>query len=409
MPVSTRWWRISIALLAAAPLIGVSGPCSPTAAPSAAAALLDPEVSGGAEGPEGTVAYRGSALFLSALLIHPDWPAQSAASNPIPVAHPIDWSLLVRFEVTDDAGAPVSWPTVAVRAGARSLSLDHDATGMALAYVAPADTAALPPGTYRVRAVLDATAVTQAGSYHGMVASAAARLELRDPIAQPTALEDEALAIFDARYRILLGDTNAARAGLTSLLARQPSSLLALTLISDLDRYEGDLDQAAERIGDAIAAWSALPDPSLDRRRSEPPEPLLERQHELLSTRLRLASGDPRPALSARISAKAPSPTPNVVEVDITFTNTGVATALDARVASVTARTLQGVGNVSLDSTLGPALPIALGTLAPGASTTVRMSMRVDPGVVRFALSEHGAVDADFGTFSFSLTQATYK
>jgi hypothetical protein len=75
----------------------------------------------------------------------------------------------------------------------------------------------------------------------------------------------------------------------------------------------------------------------------------------------------------------------------------------------VKARTLQGVGNVALDATLGPALPIALGTLDPGASTTVRLNLLVDPGVVRFALTEDGAVDADFGTFGFTLTQATYK
>lgn len=402
-------WLRGALVAAAAALLGVTGPCAPAAAPSAASAILDPEISAGAEGPEGSVAYRGSALFLSVLLIHPDWPAAAASANAIPLAHPADWSRLVRFELSRDDGTLVSWPLVAVPAAAPSVRLDRDITASALAFVSPTDTNALAAGFYRVSAVLDASAVTQAGAYQGLVSSAATRFELRDPIASPNATQAEALATFDARYRILIGDTAAARTALEALVARQPNSLLALTLLSDIERHDGALDLAAGRIAEALSAWRAIPDPNPNRTRAEPPEPLLQRQRDLLNTRLRLASGDPRPALSARISAKAPSSTPDVVEVDVTFTNTGVTTALDARVASVTARALQGVGNVSLDSALGPALPIALGTLDPGDSTTVRLNVRVDPGVVRFALSEQGAVDADFGTFGFSLTQATYK
>jgi hypothetical protein len=408
MSLTPHWLRAALAVAAAA-LLGVSGPCAPAAAPSAASAVLDPEISAGAEGPEGIVAYRGSALFVSALLIHPDWPSAAASANPIPLSHPVDWSRLVRFELTRDDGTLVSWPLVAIPAAAPSTRLDRDATSTLLAFVSPSDTSSLSAGLYRVSAVLDASAVTQAGAYQGVVTSAATRFELRDPIASPTAAQAEALEIFDARYRILIGDSAAARTGLEALVARQPSSLLGLTLLSDLERHEGALDRAAVRLAEALSAWRAIPDPSPNRTRAEPPEPLLQRQRDLANTRLRLASGDARPALSARISAKAPSATPDVIEVDVTFTNDGAATALDARVVAIKARTLQGVGNVALDAALGPALPLGLGTLGPGAATTVRLPLRVDPGVVRFALTEDGAVDADFGTFGFTLTQATYK
>lgn len=128
-----------------------------------------------------------------------------------------------------------------------------------------------------------------------------------------------------------------------------------------------------------------------------------------MDANLRLASGIASAVIAARISAKAPSPQPDTLEVDVTFTNTGVATALDARVTAIKARVLQGVGSVSLDASLGPALPIALGTLDPGASTTVRLNLHVDPGVIRFALTEEGATETDFGSFGFALTQATYK
>jgi len=390
-------------------LLGTTGPCGPAAAPSAGAAVIDPELSAGAEGPEGQIGYRGEPLLFTALLIHPDFPSAAAAAAPIPVADAVDVSRLVRLVVTAPDGTALTWPIVSVPARAARVTLDHAVAVTLRAYVAPADTLGLASGSYLVRAELDATGVTQPGVYQGSVQSAPRPFELRDPIGQPTAAQDEALAVFDARYRLLLGDAASARVRLEALIARQPSSLPALTLLSDLDYQQGSLDQAIAGISDAIAAWQALPDPGFDPHFSEPPAPLLRRQHEMLNMRLRLASGDPRPVIAARISSKTASQTAGVYEVDVTFTNTGAASALDSRLVAIKARVLQGLGSVALDPTLAPALPIDLGTLAPGASTSVRLNLRVDPGVVRYALTEEGATDADFGTFGFALTQATYK
>ena len=398
--------RTAACLAVATCLLGVTGPCAPAAAPSASPALREPELSAGAEGAEGAVGYRGSPLVLTALLLHPDWPSASAAAAPIPIAHPVDWSQLVRFEVTAPDGTLLAWPIVLIPAAAPRVTLDHAVTATLRATVSPAATLQLASGSYRVRAVLDATGVTQAGAYQGRVQSASTRFELRDPIGQPSAPQDEALGVLQATFLLLTGDSAGARVELESLLARQPSSIAALTALSDLDYQQGFLDQAIDGIDAALAAWSALPDPSFDPEYSEPPVPLLERQHAMLNTRIRLANGGPRPALSARISAKAPGTLPDTIEVDVTFTNIGVAAALDARVSAVKTRVLQGAGSVALDS---PALPIAIGALAPGASTSVRLVLHVDPGVVRFTLTEEGATGADFGTFGFALTQATYK
>jgi hypothetical protein len=409
MSARQRWLLIAVVACA----LGSTGPCDPAAAPpppaAPAATAVDPEISAGAEGPAVAIGYRGSPLLLTAMLIHPDYPAAAAASTPILLAHATDWSRLVRFEIATPAGAPQPWPIAVALARAPSATLDAQKAAQLAASVAPSDTAQLATGNYLVRAVLDASAATRPGAYQGVVRSAWRRFELRDGISQPTLAEDEALALFHARYALLLGDFASARATLSTLLTSQPASIPALTLLSDLDYAQGALDQATIHIADALAAWDALPDPNFSPALSEPPTPLLERQNKILTTRLRLAGNGARPAISARISAKAPSPQPDTLELDVTFTNTGAATALDAKIEAVTGRTLQGVGNVSLDGTLGPALPIELGALAPGASTTVRLNVRVDPGVVRFALTESGATDANFGTFGFSLTQATYK
>ncbi len=409
--ISTRDWFLMATLTWA---LGSTGTCGPAAAPAPppaapAMALLDPEISVGAEGPDVTVGYRGSALLLKAVLTHPDYPAPAAAAAPIPLAHTTDWSRLVRFEVSAPDGTLLSWPIVVVPARVASVTLDDRWTAQLAGAIAPADSALLPTGNYRARAVLDASAVTTPGAYQGIVRSAWRRFEVRAAVTQPTPAQDEALAVFDARYALLTGDTTTARAALQALLNRQPDSIAALTLLSDLDYAEGALDQATLRIEEAIVAWNALPDPNFNPALSEPPTQLLRRQHKILNTRLRLAGSGARPSISARIVAKVPSPQPDTLELDVTFTNNGTATALDARVDAIKGRALQGTGTVSLDSTLGPALPIELGALAPGASTTVRLNVRVDPGVVRFALTESGATDANFGTFGFSLTQATYK
>ena len=409
MPVMRSAIRAAAWLAVTASLLGATGPCAPAAAPSAAPPLRDPELSAGAEGAEGVVGYRGSPVVLTALLIHPDWPNAGAAATPIPIAHPVDWARLVQFEVTAPDGTLLAWPIVPIAAAAPRATLDHTETAKLMATVSPADTLLLPSGSYRVRAVLDATGVTQAGVYQGRVQSASTRFELRDPIGQPNASQDEALGVLQATFLQLTGNPGGARVELESLLARQPSSIAALTALSDLDYQQGFLDQAIDEIDKALASWSALPDTDFDPEYSEPPVPLSRRQQAMLNTRIRLATGDARPAISARISAKAQSPQPDTLELDVTFTNTGTETALDARVDAITGRTLQGIGSVSLDSALGPALPIELGALAPGASTTVRLNVHVDPGVVRFALTESGATNANFGTFGFSLTQAAYK
>ncbi len=394
-------------LLAIAGLaMGLTGPCTqPAAAPAVAPPPPDPELSLAINGVAASRVVRGSAILVDLLAVHPGWP--NAVTGSIPLAGSPTWASLARLEITDANGVNVAWPVTFRPASPAALALDASSFGTLEGVVAPADSLGLSAGVYTAQAVLDARGAPS-GGYQGIVRSPRVRVVVVDPISQPTPTEEEALAVLSAGHRLRMGDVAQATAELEAFVANAPDSIPALTLLSDLDRAAGRSASALARIDLALGAWRAVA-PPFDAGVSDPPVFLLARQRELRNAALRAASNNASPTLSARISAKVPSTQPDTLEVDVTFTNTGAGTALDAQVGAVKARVLQGVGNVALDAALGPALPIALGTLAPGASATVRLNVHVDPGVVRFALTEDGTTGSSFGTFGFSLTQATYK
>lgn len=391
--------------LSAVLALGVTGPCGSPTAPAASPPLPDPEISLTVNGTGAAQITRGAAVLVDVLATHPNWPAPGV--GPIPLRGSPSWASLVRLEVTASDGSQVSWPVTLQPATPASLTLDGSAYGTVRAYVTPADSSLLAPGSYAVEAVLDAS-TAPGGAYQGVTRSTPLVVVVSDAMGQPTPAEDEASSMLDARYRLRVGDVATATSGLTALLSRVPDSVAALALLSDLDRSAGRTSDALLHINQAIKASRAT-DPPFEPGLSEPPNALLASWRDLVNAKLRAANGNQRPAISARITAKAPSTTQDVYEVDVTFTNTGSGPALDARATAIRGRVLQGIGSVALDSTLGPALPIDIGGLDPGASMTVRLYLRVDPGVVRYALTEDGATGSNYGTFGFSLTQATYK
>jgi extracellular elastinolytic metalloproteinase len=86
----------------------------------------------------------------------------------------------------------------------------------------------------------------------------------------------------------------------------------------------------------------------------------------------------------------------------IRVTNTGDGTASSIVLDSVSFRTLIGGGTVSLAS----ALPIALGTLAPGAFTDVVVDVSTTGTVTRFSATENGSYTDESGaSHSFSMSQ----
>jgi hypothetical protein len=109
-----------------------------------------------------------------------------------------------------------------------------------------------------------------------------------------------------------------------------------------------------------------------------------------------------QPRLYAKVVAQGR--TAGALFADVQFTNTGTGNARNLTISQIAFRTLSGTGTVSLNST---SVPIALGSLDVGTSTTVRLFLNVPSTVTRFGVIEGGTVNDVIGTnYSFSVAQA---
>src|SRR5579885_3598094 len=66
-----------------------------------------------------------------------------------------------------------------------------------------------------------------------------------------------------------------------------------------------------------------------------------------------------------------------VLFLDVKLSNTGTDTAQNVKLTQVLFRTLGGTGTASYNTSLSPALPLSVGTLAAGANTTVRIFLNL--------------------------------
>lgn len=91
---------------------------------------------------------------------------------------------------------------------------------------------------------------------------------------------------------------------------------------------------------------------------------------------------------------------------DIKFTNSGTDLAKSVALQKLALKTLSGSGNVTFNPSLSPKLPLALGDLAVGASTTIRVYLSVPKPVKQFSMTESGQLNNAAGaTLSFSTSQ----
>jgi hypothetical protein len=92
---------------------------------------------------------------------------------------------------------------------------------------------------------------------------------------------------------------------------------------------------------------------------------------------------------------------------DVTLTNTGTGHARNLKISQLPLRTLAGSGSVTYLPTLSGALPLSIGSLDVGASSTVRLFLGVPSTVTRFSITETGTVNNVLGTmYSFSTAQS---
>lgn len=107
------------------------------------------------------------------------------------------------------------------------------------------------------------------------------------------------------------------------------------------------------------------------------------------------------PSLSAQMLNVAQSGT--TVTTNLQLTNSGFTAAQTININQITLRTLSGSGTVTLSS---PALPLAVGSLAIGATTTTPLAFSVPSTVARFSVTEGGTIqDASGNGYSFSMAQ----
>jgi hypothetical protein len=107
------------------------------------------------------------------------------------------------------------------------------------------------------------------------------------------------------------------------------------------------------------------------------------------------------PSLTAQALSTTQSGTS--VTVSLQLTNTGLTMAQSFNIGQIVARTLSGSGTVTLSS---PSLPVTLGSLAVGASTTIPLVFTVPNTVTRFSLTESGTLlDTSNKSYSYSLGQ----
>jgi hypothetical protein len=90
---------------------------------------------------------------------------------------------------------------------------------------------------------------------------------------------------------------------------------------------------------------------------------------------------------------------------DVQITNNGTGNARAVRINQLPLRTLSGTGAVTYNAALSGALPLTLGSLDVGASTTVRLYFTVPPTVMRFSMTESGTLQDVAGT-SYAYSQA---
>ena len=188
-----------------------------------------------------------------------------------------------------------------------------------------------------------------------------------------------------------------------------PNLTNLLTLLPSSQRYSYVFDGNAQVLDHALASAALMPWVSRftfarlsadfpDTLRNDPNRPERLSDHDASVTYIALGT--------ARVSVRVLSQTPRAgsqMSVTLQVTNAGGGNARDVLFDQLVLRTLTGTGTV----TSATALPIALGNLGAGQSTTVTLPLTVPATVTRFSITGNGSfVDVGSTTYRFSAAVA---
>jgi kumamolisin len=112
-----------------------------------------------------------------------------------------------------------------------------------------------------------------------------------------------------------------------------------------------------------------------------------------------------KPEISGQIIAKRMGPS-GTVFVDLKLTDTGTADAVNVQIGHLTLSAICGIGTVSYNTALSGPLPLKVGNIKKGASTTVRLFFNVPSKVTGFTFTESGTMQDTAGkNYNYSTTQ----
>jgi hypothetical protein len=219
--------------------------------------------------------FQGWPLLVCAQLMHPQAFAQSAKVEPMLLAAADGpWTGVVHIEVQDAKGTKLTWSWRLATVAKPQLTLDNKMAGYVAWWLTPEQTAAIPPGEYELKGVLDTTSIQATNIWKGIARSEPVHIKLL-PEPKPLGAEhDEQKSLLLARYSRLRGDPKDALAQVDALLSNHPKSIAGLELSGDLLAEAGQVEAALRQYEKALSAFKAL------RARGFEPSRSLLRKHQ---------------------------------------------------------------------------------------------------------------------------------
>ena len=165
------------------------------------------------------------------------------------------WTNAIQLEVKDEQGNPVTWDFQLAHAYSGPLTLDKETTAEMGWWLSPEATAVIPAGNYRLKAIIDSSAIDPQ-DYGQIIASVPVALTVIAPAEPVSDSEIAAKHLLFADYYLLTGEDANAMTETDLLLAKQPENMIGLTYKGELLRQNGQLTEASNTFSDALNVFS---------------------------------------------------------------------------------------------------------------------------------------------------------
>jgi hypothetical protein len=195
-----------------------------------------------------------------------------------------------------------------------------------------------------------------------------------------------------AAYDLLQGNDSLALGDANTLLTNQPNNSDAMLLQGDLLMAQGQVQPAIAAYEQANSVFAASFPNSIE------PAKLIDGRLNRARAQMISQAGTVGVPQIALAFGNTSTQSPGVLSIDLTLSNNGTGVAEISQIFRLSYATLAGTGKVAYDASLSPAFPFAVGTLDPGASTTVTIFLDVPASVGQFTIAADGQTADELGT-----------